>query len=555
MDSIGAGPHLGRDAQDNLRLALLCWRCVLGEGRVSEDATVFATDTSAFTASISAVLSPESVAQLQEIVKIADKFQVPLYPASTGKNWGYGTSVPRVSDSVIVDLSLMNRILDFDEELGVVTLEPGVTQADLHKFLQEKGSRFMVPVTGAGPSCSLVGNALERGFGITPITDHFNAVLSLKAVLPNGDIYQSAFRETNSRGSAYAHKWGIGPYLDGLFSQSGFGIVVDMSIALSPKPDCVGAFVFSVANTTELENLAPTLRKLINLTGSNVGGLNLMSCERIKATMKGSLRGSGPPVPGSGESPEWIDAIPKDSWTGFGSIYGGKTFYRATCKVIKHCLRGRVKQLRFINDNRLRWLGRADSLINLLPGRKNLYSLERLSAAYDIVQGIPSTIALNLAYSKSGKKVPNRPLNPALDGCGLLWYSPIVPMRTGVISQFVEFTERVCKQHGFEAPITLTSLSPRSFASTLPLLFDPKNKDEEDRAFKCYEELFSFGREYGFVPYRVGTQFMTNLIDTDLPFWRLASRLKEAIDPGMVLAPGRYSPDSSRRGSLAIFRA
>jgi hypothetical protein len=54
----------------------------------------------------------------------------------------------------------------------VVTLEPGVTQARLHEFLCDGKYPYLVPVTGAGPNCSIVGNAIERGYGITPWVDH-----------------------------------------------------------------------------------------------------------------------------------------------------------------------------------------------------------------------------------------------------------------------------------------------------------------------------------------------------------------------------------------------
>ena len=53
--------------------------------------------------------------------------------------------------------------------------------------------RFLVPVTGAGPDCSLLGNnALERGCGIMPHAAHFGAVTWLEAVLPDGSVYQGS---------------------------------------------------------------------------------------------------------------------------------------------------------------------------------------------------------------------------------------------------------------------------------------------------------------------------------------------------------------------------
>ena len=94
-----------------------------------------------------------------------------------------------------MDLSDLKKIIHFDSELGVVTLEPGVTQQDLYNFLSEKKSYFMVPTTGAGPHCSVLANALEKGYGLTPYEDHFGSLMNLTAVLPDGSIYRSSLCE------------------------------------------------------------------------------------------------------------------------------------------------------------------------------------------------------------------------------------------------------------------------------------------------------------------------------------------------------------------------
>jgi 4-cresol dehydrogenase (hydroxylating) len=92
-----------------------------------------------------------------------------------------------------------------------VTVEPGVTQQILYDYLERNRLAFLVPATGAGPHCSLVGNALERGYGITPYADHFSAVTAIEAVLPNGRIYRSALSELGGGTVDRAFKWGIGP--------------------------------------------------------------------------------------------------------------------------------------------------------------------------------------------------------------------------------------------------------------------------------------------------------------------------------------------------------
>src|SRR3990167_1953220 len=99
------------------------------------------------------------------VLRLVNAHNVKVYPISTGNNWGYGCSTPVINECLILDLSTMNRIVEFNRQCGVVTVQPGVTQQQLYDFLLENDARYFVPTTGAGPNCSLIGNILERGYG------------------------------------------------------------------------------------------------------------------------------------------------------------------------------------------------------------------------------------------------------------------------------------------------------------------------------------------------------------------------------------------------------
>src|SRR5687767_11066928 len=208
--------------------AITQFRQALGKHNVSTDAAGlerYRWCTSSVQRNIAAVLQPESVEQVQQIVGIANAHQVPLYPISTGNNWGYGSALPVRHDNVVVDLSRMNRIIDVNIELAYAVLEPGVTQGQLHQHLQQHRIPLSLNPTGAGPHCSILGNALERGFGIGPNGDHFLAQCGMEVVLATGEILRTGFGHYAGAKAEYVYKWGLGPYLDGLFTQSNFGIV------------------------------------------------------------------------------------------------------------------------------------------------------------------------------------------------------------------------------------------------------------------------------------------------------------------------------------------
>src|SRR3990167_470242 len=137
-----------------------------------------------------AAVAPTTVEQVQQIVKIANQYQIPLWTVSTGKNLGYGGAAPAMSGSVIVDLKRMNRILEVNDKTYFAVVEPGVSYFDLYRYIQEH--KLNVWIDPADPGWgSPLGNALERGGGRTPMRDHFGAVCGLEVVLANGEVLRT----------------------------------------------------------------------------------------------------------------------------------------------------------------------------------------------------------------------------------------------------------------------------------------------------------------------------------------------------------------------------
>ena len=58
------------------------------------------------------------------------------------------------------------------------------------------------------------------------------------------------------------YKWGYGPYLDGIFSQSNYGICVKMGIWLMPEPEDFHPFAITFTQYEDLPDLVDTLRPL-----------------------------------------------------------------------------------------------------------------------------------------------------------------------------------------------------------------------------------------------------------------------------------------------------
>jgi 4-cresol dehydrogenase (hydroxylating) len=543
-------------APQQLAAALSAWQTRLGTDRVLDLVGAmqrYGADSSVQGKRIPAALLVKDRAEVGAALEVARRHRVPLYPISTGKNWGYGGASPVRDDCVVLDLSGMNRIIEMDRELGLVTLEPGVTQAQLREYLDLHAPGFMVPTTGAGPNCSLVGNALERGYGITPHTDHFGAVTALEAVLPDGRLYRSALAELGGETVDRAFKWGLGPYLDGLFTQGNIGIVTQMTIALAPRPERVEAFFFGVADDNKLAAAVHAVQGILRAVGSTVGAINLMNARRVLAMTvpyPAGLAGSDGILP-----QEVVADIARRNqiraWMGVGALYGNEKVVRAAGRVVRQFLRPVADRVVFMTPERSAFLGRvARSVPGLGRIAKLLGVIDRSLA---VMEGRPSQVALGLAYWRTKQPLPEGDLNPARDGSGLIWYSPLVPMRPEAVRQYAAMVQEICSAHGIEPLITLTSLTDRCFDSTVPLLFDRDDAEQLARATACFEALFAAGRRQGWLPYRLGIQSMSQVTGTSSPFWDLVGTIKSSIDPDQLIAPGRYAPvpGSVAPGSVA----
>jgi 4-cresol dehydrogenase (hydroxylating) flavoprotein subunit len=529
----------------DLSSAIKQWQALLGESNVLVGQAVldiYGGDTTGAQRQIPAALLIQEADSLPAVMAFASQYRVPVYPISTGQNWGYGTALPARDGCVIIDLSRLRRIVDFDAELGVVTLEPGVTQGMLADYLDAGNHPFLVPVTGAGPSCSLLANALERGYGVTPYVDHFGAVTDLEAVLPDGSLFRTAMKEAGGEELSKLFKYGIGPYSTGLFTQSGFGIVTQMTIALARRPECIKVCLFNLKDDALLETAVLRIRSIMSRCSGIVGAINLMNQHRVLSMAAPYPKEQLGP---DGMIPEAVlSALGKQyriyPWTGFGTLYGTKRLVEAAQKEMKSALGDIATRMMFVTPQRSQQLAR---LTQLIPGKlgQGLQGMTAtLAKSLELVSGRPNETALPLVYWRGANPQTGPLKNPGRDGCGLIWYAPLVPMRPADLRAYVRMVKEIAPRYGLEPLITLTTVSDKLFDSTVPLLFDRSDIKAVEAANACYKELINTGRSKGWFPYRVGVDSMANLVALQSDSKNFHHRLRKDLDPHDLLAPGRY---------------
>src|SRR5262249_35750459 len=116
------------------------------------------------------VISPATVEEIKAVLGVARSYRVPLWSVSLGRNYAYGGAAHGLTGSMILALSRMQAI-EVNEDLAYAVVEPGVTYIALYKAIQDKKLRLWVDCTDPGWG-SVLGNALERGVGYTPLGDH-----------------------------------------------------------------------------------------------------------------------------------------------------------------------------------------------------------------------------------------------------------------------------------------------------------------------------------------------------------------------------------------------
>ncbi|MEO9004074.1 MAG: FAD-linked oxidase C-terminal domain-containing protein [Ginsengibacter sp.] len=133
------------------------------------------------------VLKVRSAKEISEILKICNKYRIPVTPRGAGTGLSGGALPDR--GGVLISTERMNSILEIDEKNLQVTTEPGVITEVLQNAVKEKGL-FYPPDPASQGSCFIGGNIAENSGGPKAVKYGVvkDYVLNLEIVLPGGEI-------------------------------------------------------------------------------------------------------------------------------------------------------------------------------------------------------------------------------------------------------------------------------------------------------------------------------------------------------------------------------
>ncbi|MDT8398147.1 MAG: FAD-dependent oxidoreductase [Pseudomonadales bacterium] len=462
----------------------------------------FATDISAHVSA--AAVAPISVEEIQAIVRIANERKIPLWPISRGKNFGYGSAAPVLSGSVVLDLSRMKKI-EMDVDKGTVLLEPGVGFYDLFDYVEANDVPYWISPIGNSWG-SVAGNALDRGVGYTPYGDHAARINGMEVILPDGDLVRTGMGAMSNSPSWQIHPYGFGPHWDQMFVQSNFGIVTKLGMWLMPEPESIVRLDMELDKADDLgwaiDTLAPMRRSGLLQQSPSLGNW-------LRAAAVLTERDEWYDRPGALPD-EVIDAIRARFGLGWWSVnlrlYGHADITRATAKVIKDSFAARTS-----------YAMREGFWTTGMPREVEPFA------------GVPITFPLANAGWHRGRGAH-------------LGFSPALPQDGDLaLAQFhrtyARYREFGMDYHGSFA------LGERHITNVNQVLFDRDDAGMVKRVDQFFRALVDDARQQGYGEYRAHIQYMDLISDSynfnDHALRRLNEKVKNALDPNGILAPGK----------------
>ncbi|HEX4025615.1 MAG TPA: FAD-binding oxidoreductase [Steroidobacteraceae bacterium] len=463
-------------------------------------------------------VAPSSVEQVQAIVRIANQYAIPLYAISTGRNLGYGGSAPVYSGSVVLDLKRMNKVLEVNEEQHYCIVEPGVSFFDLYDELRRRNTRLQVsqPAPGWG---SPIGNALDHGRG-GPAGDNFRNACGMEVVLGTGELLRTGMGALPLGKTWATFPDGVGPTLDGIFSQSNFGIITKMGFNLFPWPDALRRLTIQTRNYADLDAMVAT-------------------CNRLQAMAVGHGSGVFSPL-GTIQTPSVVEIFKRR---------GGGTAAQINQLARDQNVPVWVMNLEFSGPEKViqAQYEVATELLSAIAGLE-LKGGEIIHAPQDI--GKLSDDAAAAFGKPSLQRFWEDTAQFGWDGH--LWFSPLLPQTGPELRKAQQVLGDVCREMDFYwgmPPALLynsTSIGPAASAYCIVKNFNVSKSDHAHnrRTREVVTRLIQAAADNGWSEYRsvpaLQEAVMATFSFNDHAFMRTCERIKDALDPNGILSAGRY---------------
>jgi 4-cresol dehydrogenase (hydroxylating) flavoprotein subunit len=452
----------------------------------------------------SAAITPANVEEIQAILEVCNRYKVPVWPISTGRNMGYGSAAPATRGQVVLDLKRMNRIIEVDADLATALVEPGVTYKQMHDYLSENNIPLWLDPPGSSALAGILGNALDRGVGYTPYGDHFLFSCGMEVVLPDGQLLRTGMGSIPKSNTWQVFKWGYGPYLDGLFTQSNYGVVTKLGMWLLPEPPAFKPFVVRYPKDTDIDKIVETLRplRIANIIPNAVVIAGVL-------WEAGAFLKRSDYYDGTDTIPEKdVYRIMKDQnlgyWNVYAALYGSPEQIDVNWKIVSGAFAASGGEV--LSEEQV--------------GDSPIFKYRR-----DLMRGDMNLQEMGL-YNWRG-------------GGGSIWFAPVSQSRGSETLKQVALAKRILTEYGLDY-VGEFIVGWRDMHHIIDVLYDRTDPEQTKKAHACFSKLLDEFAKQGYGTYRVNTAFMDKVAETYGPVQMdVKKRIKDALDPNGIIAPGK----------------
>ena len=247
---------------------------VPGEGVIADEIALRAYESdglSVYRQVPMAVVLPETVAQVSEIMKLCDKRQIKVVPRGAGTSLS-GGALP-LEDGIILGLGKFNEILEIDYENRAVRVQPGVTNLGISQAVDDE-EFYYAPDPSSQIACSIGGNVAENAGGVHCLKYGVttNNLLGLEMVLLSGEVIRLGGKHLDSGG------YDLMGLLTG--SEGLLGVVTEITVRILKKPETARAVLIGFPSSVQAGDC---VGKVIG-AGIIPGGMEMMDKAAIHAS-------------------------------------------------------------------------------------------------------------------------------------------------------------------------------------------------------------------------------------------------------------------------------
>ena len=216
------------------------------------------------------VVLPETVEEVQQVVKICHEHRIPIVSRGAGTSLS-GGALPH-EEGIVLSLAKMNRILNVDALARTAVVEPGVRNLAVSEAVQHLGL-YYAPDPSSQIACSIGGNVAENAGGVHCLKYGLTVhnILGVKLVMPDGELVVIDQRSMQTQG------YDLLALIIG--SEGMLGVVVEVTLKLLSIPECARVVMGVFDDVEEAGNsVADIIAK-----GIIPGGIELMDNPAIRA--------------------------------------------------------------------------------------------------------------------------------------------------------------------------------------------------------------------------------------------------------------------------------